>query len=63
MFYGEEILRGFIDHPLARTLFDHPAENRFDAAEFQTELERNGLTCVATRALGKSAAWFVARQG
>ena len=51
-FYGEEVLRAFIDHPIARRLFMHPQDDRFDAAEFTNELESVGF-----KVIGKEELW------
>lgn len=59
-FYGEEVLRRFILHPIARRLFDHPQEDRFDRAELVRSLESVGLRLIAVRELVSCFAWFVA---
>jgi ubiquinone/menaquinone biosynthesis C-methylase UbiE len=61
-FYGEEVLRDFLDHPLTRRLFAHPRQDRFDAAEFAQGLESVGLEGVVVDAHGRSFAWFTARK-
>ena len=61
-FYGEEVLRGFLEHPLARRLFDHPQNDRFDAVTFARELATSGLGDVSTEELWGSFAWFSARR-
>jgi hypothetical protein len=61
-FYGEEVLRGFLVHPLMRRLFDHPQNDRFDAATFARELGAAGLDDVSTEELWGSFAWFSARR-
>lgn len=42
-FYFEEVTRRALGRWVTRKLFDHPAENRFDAREFVRELERRGI--------------------
>ena len=42
-FYFEEVTRHFLEKWFARTLMEHPAENRFSGQEFVAELERQGL--------------------
>jgi ubiquinone/menaquinone biosynthesis C-methylase UbiE len=61
-FYGEEVLRGFLVHPLARRFFDHPQRDRFDAATFAGELAAAGLRHVAREDLWGAFAWFTARR-
>ena len=61
-FYGEEILRAFIDHPIARRLFVHPLNDRFDAAEFTKELESVGLEVVEKEELWGVITWVAARK-
>ena len=60
VFYAEEVLRSFIDHPIVRRLFDHPRDDRFDAATFAEALREAGLPARATEHLWKAAAWFTA---
>lgn len=59
-FYAEEVLKAFILHPVWRRLFDHPMDDRFDAADFVGGIEAAGLEIVATRNLRDKCAWFVA---
>ena len=60
LFYGEEVLRRFIVHPINRHLLDHPQEDRFDTGDFVRCLEAAGLRLVGVRRLGSWFAWFVA---
>jgi len=62
LFYGEEVLRAVIDHPLARRLLDRPRHDRFDAAEFLGELESTGFELVGREGLGSALVLFVARK-
>lgn len=61
-FYGEEVLRPFIAHPVTRRLLEHPQHDRFDAAEFSRALGGAGLEDVAVEELWSSFAWFAARK-
>ena len=58
-FYGEEILRDFILHPVWRRVLDHPLKDRFTHAEFLEELKGAGFGVVAERCLGSGIGWFV----
>ena len=61
-FYGEEVLRPFISHPVTRRLLEHPQHDRFDAAEFSSALASAGLEHVVTEELWDAFAWFSARK-
>ncbi len=61
-FYGEEVLREFIDHPIARRLFVHPLNDRFDAEEFITELESVGIEVIGNEELWSMITWVAARK-
>lgn len=61
-FYGEEVLRAFIDHPIARRLFMHPQNDRFDAAEFTNELESVGFKIIGKEELWGLVTWVAARK-
>lgn len=61
-FYGEEVLRAFIDHPIARRLFAHPQNDRFDAAEFTNELASVGLKIIGKEELWGVITWVAARK-
>jgi ubiquinone/menaquinone biosynthesis C-methylase UbiE len=61
-FYGEEVLRAFIHHPLWARVLDHPMHDRFDAAGFAEGLEHAGLRVAAQRELFGQVAWFVAEK-
>ncbi len=61
-FYGEEVLRELIAHPIWRRLFDHPQSDRFDASEFARELESVGFDIDARDELWGAFAWFIARK-
>jgi len=58
-FYAEEVLVAFIEHPVARRLFDHPTTDRFDRQQFALAVEEAGLSLVESRAMGTWFAWFV----
>lgn len=61
-FYVEEVLSGFILHPLWRRLLDHPMEDRFDAPAFRAALESEGFRVLGSRTLSDQFAWFVAER-
>ena len=61
-FYGEEVLRAFIDHPIARRLFEHPQNDRFDAAEFTNELESVGFKVIGKEEFWGVVTWVAARK-
>jgi ubiquinone/menaquinone biosynthesis C-methylase UbiE len=61
-FYGEEVLRALIQHPLWRRLLEHPMHDRFDADGFAGGLEQAGLRVTARRQLLDQVAWFVAEK-
>jgi len=58
-FYAEEMLRRFVNHPVARSLLEHPQADRFDSGSFLEGLRAAGLTPLASQQLGSAAAWFV----
>jgi len=43
LFFFEEVTRNALNRWIYRTFLDHPAENRFDAAEFLAELAGHGI--------------------
>lgn len=61
-FYVEEVLAGFIDHPLWRLLLDHPKHDRFDAPTFRAALVEQGFRVLGTQSLSDQFAWFVAER-
>ena len=61
-FYGEEVLRALIHHPVSRRLLGHPMHDRFDAKGFADGLESVGLRVAARRELLDQVAWFVAEK-
>jgi ubiquinone/menaquinone biosynthesis C-methylase UbiE len=62
IFYGEEVLRRFIVHPITRRILEHPLSDRFDTAGFGRALEASGLETLATEEMWGSFAWFTARK-
>jgi hypothetical protein len=42
-FYFEEVLRGFLETRIARTLFRHPEEGHFTTEEFLAACRESGL--------------------
>ena len=59
-FYAEEVLAGFIRHPVWRRLLAHPSQDRFDLDGFREGLVSAGLEIVDSRTLWGGFAWFVA---
>ena len=59
-FYGEEVLKSVLVHPVVRRLFKHPTEDRFDAASLRSGLEDAGLALYRWKNTLNCAAWFVA---
>jgi ubiquinone/menaquinone biosynthesis C-methylase UbiE len=59
-FYAEEVLASFLEHPIARRLFDHPKTDRFDATAFRAAIQEAGLAAHATEQLWGGLAWFTA---
>jgi ubiquinone/menaquinone biosynthesis C-methylase UbiE len=45
-FYFEEVLRGFLETPLSRALFEHPEEGHFSAGELVGACREAGLRLV-----------------
>jgi ubiquinone/menaquinone biosynthesis C-methylase UbiE len=61
-FIGEEMLRHFILHPFARTLFDHPSTDRFDLDQLLGELTKRGFAVLASGQIAGSVGWFAAQK-
>ena len=61
-FYAEEVLSGFIGHPIVRRLLNHPRADRFDGADFGAALHDAGLAMEATEEMWGAVAWFAARK-
>lgn len=59
-FYAEEVLAAFINHPVARALFEHPQQDRFDAAAFAAGIREAGLVAGPYEVMANSFAWFTA---
>jgi ubiquinone/menaquinone biosynthesis C-methylase UbiE len=59
-FYAEEVLGGFVNHPIVKTLLEHPGLDRFDATAFAAGLAEAGLRLQQARRLGGAVAWFTA---
>ena len=64
-FFFEEVTRGALNRWIYRTFLDHPAENRFDEAEFMAELAAYGIEPLAVprRILAKDIFIGVAKRG
>jgi len=60
--YAEEVYERFIAHPLARGLFRHPQQGRFDHARFVEAVRASGLEPVAETQLMGLFGWLVARR-
>ena len=58
--YAEEVLDGFLLHPLVRRLTDHPLDDRFNHDRFRDALVAGGFRVIASRQLLGSLAWFIA---
>ncbi len=61
-FFAEEILRGFILHPVMRRLFKHPSHDRFDHQEFLRGLSAVGFNVVASKHYHNVLGFYVARK-
>ena len=61
-FYAEEVLKGFIAHPIVRLFFKHPQRDRFDSSEFAGVLKSCGLESTPRKGLWGAFAWFTARK-
>jgi ubiquinone/menaquinone biosynthesis C-methylase UbiE len=59
-FYAEEVLAGFITHPITRRILEHPLRDRFERKGFLSALAEAGLVPIASEALWHGFAWFVA---
>jgi ubiquinone/menaquinone biosynthesis C-methylase UbiE len=59
-FFSEEVLRGFILHPLWRALLEHPQEDRYDHEEFKAALAQCGFTVLSDNQIWNSFGWYVA---
>lgn len=59
-FYAEEVLARFILNPIARRMFDHPLEDRFDHRSFVRGLQTAGFEVRASRHLLDLFGWYVA---
>jgi ubiquinone/menaquinone biosynthesis C-methylase UbiE len=59
-FYAEEVLAGFITHPITRRVLEHPQSDRFERKDFLSALAEAGLVPIASEELWHEFAWFVA---
>ncbi len=59
-FYAEEILAKLISMRLARLLFEHPQEDRFDLSQFRDALVEQGFEVLAADQFMQWAGWIVA---
>lgn len=59
-FYVEEVLRDFILHPVAGSLFDHPLQDRFDHRSFCAALSEAGFQLVDSHSVLSEFGWFIA---
>jgi ubiquinone/menaquinone biosynthesis C-methylase UbiE len=58
--YAEEVLAGFILHPIARAFLVHPVSDRFGTAELLSGLRDAGLVPCEPLELWRSFVWVVA---
>ena len=61
-FYAEEAFAKFINGFPWRQLFEHPREDRFDAAEFNDELAAAGFRVVTMSQWAGAVGWFIAEK-
>jgi ubiquinone/menaquinone biosynthesis C-methylase UbiE len=61
-FYAEEIYRRLAGSALARTFTRHPEDGLFDADEFASEVERQGLRLLGRRDVMGLLGWLVAQK-
>ena len=59
-FYAEEVLEGFIHHPVSARLLEHPMDDRFDATEWSAALVDAGFDLHASSRWGSWFVWSVA---
>ena len=59
-FYAEEILAKLISMRLARLMFEHPQEDRFDLSQFRDALVEQGFEVLAADQFMQWAGWIVA---
>jgi SAM-dependent methyltransferase len=59
---AEEMLAGFVNHPVARVLFDHPAANRFDLAGLTAKLRAAGFRILDAGEVAGLLGWVAAER-
>ena len=59
-FFAEEPVGGLLNHPFMQRLFEHPVEDRFEAADFRSSLRAAGLILLKEEHLLHTMFWFVA---
>jgi len=59
-FFAEEPVGGALNHPFMQRLFEHPVEDRFEAADFRSSLLAAGLILLKEEHLLHTMFWFVA---
>lgn len=62
VFYADEVLAGFITHPVTRRILEHPQKDRFDREGFLSALAAAGLEPRASEELWHAFAWFIAKK-
>lgn len=62
VFYAEEPLGFFLNHPLMHQLCAHPVCNRFEAADFRHAVKATGFSVRAERHLWSMLLWLVAKK-
>lgn len=58
--FAEEPVGGLLNHPFMHRLFEHPVEDRFEAADFRSSLLAAGLILLKEEHLLHTMFWFVA---
>jgi len=58
--FAEEPVGGVLNHPLMHRLFAHPAEDRFEAADFRSALRAAGFLALKEEHCWHTMFWFVA---
>jgi ubiquinone/menaquinone biosynthesis C-methylase UbiE len=61
-FYGEEVLRKAILHPVTRRLLEHPLDDRFDVADLRRGFEDTGFDSTIVERCWGTFAFFVAHR-
>ncbi|MCX8228399.1 MAG: class I SAM-dependent methyltransferase [Planctomycetota bacterium] len=62
IFYAQETLKGFIDHPVWSRCMAHPRESRFLKEDFIAVTERAGFRVLGTQSWGNQFLWLAAEK-